>query len=111
MTSLNALIREHVKRAADSQAKRRAFALWGRGHEPRVTLDPRMAAVLRGVELPRVTISGFGANNFYPARVFAEASVSLQDHLGWSPFVIASDSSVCAVELPSAGEERGRAAG
>lgn len=46
------------------------FNLWGRGHEERVVLSPRMAAIMRSLEIPRVHISGYGANYFYPKRVF-----------------------------------------
>lgn len=46
------------------------FNIFGRGSEPRVTLDRQLAGVLRGLDIPRIYISGYGANYYYPTRVF-----------------------------------------
>ena len=51
----------------------RPFSLSGRGHEPRVVLDVATSAMVRAIHLAHVSISGFGANNRYPARVFEKA--------------------------------------
>lgn len=58
---------EHAERAL------RPFNLFGHGHEPRVVLDVATSAVVRAIHLAHVSISGFGANNRYPARVFEKA--------------------------------------
>lgn len=83
--SENDAIRAAVLRASSLEAKREPFRLFGRGHEPRVTLDRRLAAALRGVAIPCVSISGYGANYFYPQRVFRTAVRLLKKSLGWSP--------------------------
>ena len=75
-------------RAAISKAIQKEtgpFNLSGRGHEPRVTLCIRLAAILKNVEIPSVYISGFGANYHYPERVFRRAAQSLKRKLGWEP--------------------------
>ena len=97
---INDAIRDELVRAVQSQRKKRSFNLFGRGHEARVTLDRRLAAVLRTCDIPRITISGFGANHHYPARVFAQAKQSLLDRLGWSPFETSSDGSLYMVDTP-----------
>ncbi len=78
----NKRIREVLLQAAEFEGKKAAFELSGRGHEPRVSLDVRLAAIVRGVELPSVYISGFGANNFYPLRVFKRAAAKLKREFG-----------------------------
>ena len=87
--SIYAAIREELAAAARREAGRAAFNLWGRGHEARVSLSRPVANMLRGSSLPRVTISGYGANNFYPLRVFTDAQKPLQERLGWAPLTIA----------------------
>ncbi len=99
------VIRDEVIKACEREAKKTSFNLAGRGHELRVTLDRTMAAVLKQCSVPRVTISGYGANNFYPARVFTSARGALIRKLGWAPFEISRDSSVYLVEPPSATAE------
>jgi len=66
------LIRDAFLKAM--QLEKGPFNLKGRGHEPRVTLDKQVAAILRGVDLPRLYISGYGANFYYPARLIARAA-------------------------------------
>jgi hypothetical protein len=83
-----AVIREELAAAAHREAGRAAFNLRGRGHEERVSLSPPVANMLRGSSLPRVTISGYGANNFYPLRVFTDAQKPLQERLGWVPLAV-----------------------
>jgi hypothetical protein len=92
-------IRDEVTKAAKSELRKGAFHLHGRGHEPRVTLDRQMAGILRACKIPRVTISGFGANNFYPARIFLMAKGFLVNRLGWCPFEISRDACVYLVNL------------
>ena len=69
------MIREEVERAVTNQKAAGEFRLSGRGHEARVTLDRRLAVILRDCSIPRIHIAGFGANFFYPWRVLQEASV------------------------------------
>ena len=92
--AINALIREEFLNAARLQQQQSSFTLLGRGHEKRVTLNRRMAAVLRGCPVPRVTIAGYGANHYYPARVFEQAAMALRARLGWCPFRIDENGSV-----------------
>ena len=88
--SIYAVIRAELAAAADRETRRRAFNLWGRGHEARVSLSRPVANMLRGSSLPRVTISGYGANNFYPLRVFTNAQKLLQERLGWATLTVAN---------------------
>ena len=81
----NDRVRQALLAASELEAAERPFQLSGRGHEPRVTLDVRLAQVVRSLGLPRVEISGFGANKHYPERVFARAAADLRRQLGWSP--------------------------
>ena len=101
LKSLHSLIRDAVTSAAKLEAEMCDFRLSGRGHEPRVTLDRKMAGILKQCAIPRVTISGFGANNFYPKRVFERAKAALVKRLGWSPIEIISGTlSVVMVDRP-----------
>lgn len=101
---LQATIRYALEKACEREGKKQAFVLSGRGHEPRVTLNRSMAALLKQSTLPRVTISGYGANNYYPARVFTSARTSLIRKLAWSPFEVSRDSAVYLVEPVKAGK-------
>ena len=47
------MVREEVTEAAARQGKIAPFALTGRGYEPRLTLDRRLATILRNCALPR----------------------------------------------------------
>ena len=85
--NLYKIIRDEVMQAAVNQALIGPFNLLGRGHEPRVTLDRQLAAILRDCALPKITITGYGANNFYPARVFQEAALNLEARLSWTPMM------------------------
>lgn len=87
----NDLIRELVLVAVAKEEKVGDFQLSGRGHEPRVTLNRSLAGILRGLDIPRVTISGYGANNYYPRRVFGRAIALLKQRLKYSPIAF-SDS-------------------
>lgn len=62
------------------------FNIFGRGSESRLTLDRQLAAILRGLDLPRIFISGYGANYYYPARVFETAQKILEHRLENSRF-------------------------
>ena len=101
--SIYAVIRAELAAAADRETRRRAFNLWGRGHEARVSLSRPVANMLRGSSLPRVTISGYGANNSYPLRVFTDAQKPLLERLGWAPLTI-SYNTVYLNEIPRDGE-------
>lgn len=72
-------LRKALLKAVSVEESGAPFELSGRGHEPRVTLDRQLAAILRSIDLPRVHISGFGANNFYPRRVFQTAQLIIGD--------------------------------
>ncbi|MCB1061796.1 MAG: hypothetical protein KDN20_02605 [Verrucomicrobiae bacterium] len=80
---INAEIRSAISSAIEEETE--PFNLSGRGHEPRVTLCLRLAAIIRGVEIPCVYISGYGANCHYPERVFRRAAKTLKRKLGWEP--------------------------
>ena len=82
---VNAEIRKSVLQAAEEERKVSAFNLSGRGHEDRVSLDASLAAVLRGMDLPKVVISGYGANNYYPLRVFQRAMALIGSRLEHIP--------------------------
>jgi hypothetical protein len=45
-----------------------------------------MAGILRGCSIPRVSISGYGANNYYPERIFTTAAIAIAAKIGLSPF-------------------------
>jgi hypothetical protein len=85
----NTAIRKAVLRAAAYERRKAGFNLFGRGYEPRITLDRSVAAILRGLDVPRVFISGYGANYFYPRRVFLTAMRSLKRKFGRSPIAVA----------------------
>jgi hypothetical protein len=96
-----------VLRAAAQEQRKCEFRLFGRGHESRVSLSVAVAAVLRGLDIPRVYISGFGANYYYPRRVFAAAIRILKKKLGRSPIAL-SDLNVywiCDARDQTRGEE------
>lgn len=85
---VNAEVRRALLEAARAEAARAPFALSGRGHEPRVTLDRRMAAVVRGLDLPHVVISGHGANKHYPLSVFERAAAHIMKQVGWPAIAV-----------------------
>jgi len=58
------------------------FDLKGRGAEARCTFDRRLSAYLRGVDIPHVNISGYGANKHYPRRLVERAATILNESLG-----------------------------
>jgi len=84
------LVRTQLQIAVAAESRISSFNLSGRGHEPRVTLNRRLAGVLRGQNIPSVYISGFGANSHYPLRVFQRAEKSIKQLLPNSPFAIYS---------------------
>jgi hypothetical protein len=84
------LIRTQVLVAVEAESRIASFNLSGRGHEPRVTLNRRLAAVLRGQNIPSVYISGFGANSHYPRRIFLRAEKSIKKIIPNSPLTIYS---------------------
>ena len=84
------LVRTQVQIAVVEESRIASFNISGRGHEPRVTLNRRLAGVLRGQNIPSVYISGFGANSHYPLRVFQRAEKSIKKMLPNSPFAIYS---------------------
>jgi hypothetical protein len=85
---VNDEIRCALLETARAEAARAPFALSGRGHEPRVTLDRRLAAVVRNLDLPHVVISGFGANKHYPLRVFERAAAQVMKRVGWPAIAV-----------------------
>jgi hypothetical protein len=84
----NAAIREAVLQAVAQEQRKCEFRLFGRGHESRVSLSVSVAAILRGLNIPRVYISGYGPNYYYPSRVFAAAIRILKRKWGHSPIVL-----------------------
>lgn len=95
---VNQAIREALLEAANAEQLKAPFNLYGRGHEPRLTVDRRLAGILRNVSLPRAWISGYGANAYYPTRVFELAVRILGERLGYSPIALSTYSS-CAYRL------------
>jgi hypothetical protein len=85
----NAAIRKAVLKAVTQERSKAAFTLFGRGHEPRISLSVSVAAVLRDLNIPRVHIRSYGANYHYPRRVFVTAVKILRKKLGRSPIVAA----------------------
>jgi hypothetical protein len=81
----NAAIKNAVLKAVAQERRKAAFNLFGRGHEPRVSLSVCVAAVLRDLDIPRVRISGWGPNYFYPRRVFVTAIKILRRKFRRSP--------------------------
>ena len=53
----------------------------------------KVAAILRGNQLPCTFISGFGTNHFYPRRVFARGAAMLEEQMG-RPILAIRDTSV-----------------
>lgn len=82
---VGAAIRELVLASSKEEEALASFNLLGRGHEPRVTLDRSLARILRKVDLPRVKIPGYGANTFYPKRIFVRAIALLEGRFKESP--------------------------
>lgn len=89
--TLYELVRTWLQIAAIEEARIAPFNLSGRGHEPRVTLDRRLAAVLRETDLPFVCISGYGANYYYPRRVFERAQRQLLTAVNATPIAFGRD--------------------
>lgn len=73
-------VREAV--AAAARAEPGPFALEGRGHEPRVTLSPGLAATLRGMDLPRTGAERRRPRCYYPRRVMQRAAARANRRAG-----------------------------
>lgn len=76
------MIRATLTEAAAHEEGKAPFRLGGRGHEPRVSLDRRLARVIRGIGLPCFRLSGYGPSLYYPSRVFDRAAASLKATAG-----------------------------
>jgi hypothetical protein len=87
-TDVNDEIRRALLEAARAEVARAPFTLSGRGHEPRVTLDRRLAGVVRSLDLPHVVISGYGANKHYPLRIFERAAAQVMKRVGWPAIAV-----------------------
>ena len=81
-------IRKALLAATRSEERRRPFALSGHDHEARITLDRRLAAIVRSIDVPRVRTAGHGRSMHYPRRVFVRAARALERRLGWSPISV-----------------------
>jgi hypothetical protein len=81
----NVAIRNAVLKAVAQEQRKAAFNLFGRGHEPRVSLSVSVAALLRDVRIPCVHFSGWGPNYYYPRRVFVTAIKILRRKFRCSP--------------------------
>ena len=80
---MNNQIRLAVESANLKEAAIRPFSLYGRGHEPRVSLDRSLAAILKGTGIFRIYISSHHRPSLlYPARVFVRAAKALRRKLG-----------------------------
>jgi hypothetical protein len=75
-------VRQAVLQAIEIESSKGPFNLKGRGHEDRVTLSRSLAAIVRGEEIPRLYISGYGPNYFYPKRIFETAQKIIKDQPG-----------------------------
>ena len=75
-------IRSAVLRASKLEGAKKPFHLYGRGHEPRVTLDRSLAQVLREMDIPSVKFSRYGPKKEYPLRVFQRAAKILRTKQG-----------------------------
>ena len=82
------IIRAAVLEAVKLERDKRDFNLFCRGHEARLTLDRQLAGILKGLDIPRAFISGYGANYHYPVRVFKTAQKLLNKKLKNNPFEI-----------------------
>src|SRR5579864_896212 len=71
----NKAVRQAYLIAAQLELQRKPFNVFGRGHEPRITLGREDAAILRSVAslpsnpLHRVYIAGFGPKHYYAKRL------------------------------------------
>ncbi len=99
--NINSELRTVLEDIAAREARETPFMLSGRGHEARVSLDRQLAGILRACELPRVHIAGWGANYFYPKRLFLSAQPVLKERLGWEPFGFSRDGSVYLTDQPA----------
>ena len=79
------LLRTELQIAAIEERRIGPFNLYGRGHESRITVNVRLAGVLRGSKLPSVYLPCFGPKTHYPYRVFKRADKVLARTLGRSP--------------------------
>jgi len=77
-------LREQVREAVATAARAEPgpFALTGRGHEPRVTLSPSLAATLRGMDLPRTGAARRSQRCYYPRRVMQRAAARANRRAG-----------------------------
>jgi hypothetical protein len=82
--SINDVIRSALQVAIKEEEAIRPFNLYGRGHEDRLTIDRRLAQVIRGIDVPSVKLSGYGGRE-YSKRVFERAANQLRKELGSSP--------------------------
>jgi len=83
----NEVIRAAVRDAHQVEMQAGKYLLRGRGHEPRVCLDRRLAQVLRGQNLPSIGFSGLRADE-YPRRIFERAARALADEHGRDILVV-----------------------
>ena len=69
-------VRQQVREAVAEAARDELgpFALEGRSREPRVTLSRRLAATLRGMDLPRTGTKRSGDRRYYPRRLMQRAA-------------------------------------
>ena len=78
--NLRLIIREVFVEA--QELERPPYNLTGRGHEDRVSLDRTLSAILRGTEITRLYIPGFGPKYWYPARVVKTAAKIINRRVG-----------------------------
>ena len=95
-TPLTDAIRTEVKHASSKEGEIEPFRLSGRGHETRVTLDRALAQIIREVNIPCVTLSGYGPRAAYPTRVFIRAAKELRRKLGWSPILVSESGTLAS---------------
>lgn len=87
-----------IQAAAEAQGP---YRLFGRGHEDRLTLDIRLSAYVRSMDIPHVVLSGFGANKHYPRRLVERAAEIVNTEYG-APVILVSDKFAAVTESADA---------
>lgn len=95
---LNESIRHWVLKASKEEADLDPVHLKGRGH------GPRIAGILRGLNLPRLRIDAYDPNHFCPAMFIVRAQKAVHQELGGRPMAFDGskvEPSVHRVEQPN----------
>jgi hypothetical protein len=82
---INERIKLEILSATEKERNAQPFNLEEHLVEKRVSLDRSLAGILNKVDVPRVVISGYGAKNYYPERIFIRAIKRLRRIYGYAP--------------------------